>query len=709
MIDHTQRPDTGIDLQGRHVRTFQLQPRTAVRQIDWAKELNPEQLAVVTAIGGPMLVIAGAGSGKTRALTYRVAYLIASGVDPGRIMLVTFTNRAAREMVSRAELLVGQSASQLWAGTFHHIANRLLRRYGTVLGLKPEFTVLDREDAKELLGKCIQEAGVDVHTKRFPQKAVLAVISSFVQNCLEPLDGIIARRYPMFLQDVDAIEAVLARYTTIKAQRHLLDFDDLLAYWLRLLTEHADIRDALAERFLHVLVDEYQDTNAIQGAIVDILASRHRNITVVGDDAQSIYSFRGANFENILTFRKRYADLKEFRLETNYRSTPQILALANASIARNTRRLPKILRAVRSSGLRPAIVTVYDHMIQSRFIAQYILHLLDQGRRLNDIAVLYRSHWHSLEIQLELQRRNIPFQVRGGLRFFEQAHIKDVVCFLRILQNRQDELAWIRVLRMMPRIGTATATRIWQAISSADDPVGLLCQTKGHGLVGRASNEVFARFVRLLGALKGLSGPAEIIERVCKDFYDDYLVSHYEAADLRKEDIRGLVNFASQYSSLEGFLSEVALAGEFSGETVVAGPQEQEFVVLSTIHQAKGLEWPIVFIPWLADGRFPTDLAINCLEDMEEERRVFHVAVTRAKDELYLIVPQVYSGGPRAQVMMKPSRFLMELAGQIQELTEQLQVDQPLTYPWVHQLDPDPASRLDRSGRDLGSDLLPGE
>ncbi|MDH7599595.1 MAG: ATP-dependent helicase [Sedimentisphaerales bacterium] len=695
---------------GQSGRRFQLQARTVGRQIDWARELNPEQLAVVTAPGGPILVVAGAGSGKTRALTYRVAYLIHSGVDPGRIMLVTFTNRAAREMVSRAEALVGRPASSLWAGTFHHIANRLLRQYGSVLGIRPDFTVLDREDAKDLLGRCIHEAGIDVKARRFPQKAVLASIASFVQNSLEPLERIIARRYPMFLQDIDAIEAVLARYANIKMQRQLLDFDDLLAYWLRLLTEHRQIREELAERFLHILVDEYQDTNAIQGAIVDLLAARHRNLTVVGDDAQSIYSFRGADFENILTFKQRYPDAKQFRLETNYRSTPQILALANASIARNTRRLPKYLRAVRSGGLRPAIVTVYDHLVQSQFIAEYVLHLADQGRRLSEIAVLYRSHWHSLEIQLEFQRRNIPFQVRGGLRFFEQAHIKDVICFLRILQNRQDELAWLRVLRMIPRVGTATAMRIWEQIGNSDDPVGQLCQTRGQGIVGKACMEVFGRFVDLLDGLRALSSPAGLIEKVCKDFYDDYLVSHYDGAELRREDIRGLTNFATQYSSLDAFLSDVALAGEFSGETVVTGPEEQDFVILSTIHQAKGLEWSVVFIPWLADGRFPTDLALNRLEDLEEERRVFHVAVTRAKDELYLIVPQTYAGGPRAQVMMKPSRFLLELATELGELTEPLHVDQTMTYPWVQdQQTNGQALRTARTPKVLGSDPSPGE
>jgi len=399
---------------------------------------------------------------------------------------------------------------------------------------------------------------------------------------------------------------------------------------------------------------------------------------VVGDDSQSIYSFRGASFENILSFRHRYPDAREFRLETNYRSTPEILHLANASISRNARRLPKDLRPVRSPGLKPAMVTVQDHFIQSRFIAEYILHLLDQGRRLNDVAVLYRSHWHSLEIQLELQRRNIPFRVRGGLRFFEQAHIKDVVCFLRLMQNPHDELAWTRVLKMIPRIGSATASRIWGRVSGVDDPVKAACGLVGEALIARGVKPFFQQLVDLLGRIKALSSPAEVIDQVCRQVYDDYLVSHYDGASLRKEDIRGMANFAAQYDTVEAFLTEVALAGEFSGETVVTGPEEQEFVILSTVHQAKGLEWPVVFIPWLADGRFPTDLAINTPEELEEERRVFHVAVTRAKDEVYLIVPQMVTNRSRSLIMMKPSRFLSELTGQIEDLTEPLLLEEDL-------------------------------
>jgi len=658
-------------------RKFTLQSRTAAGQIDFAADLNEEQLAVATAPGGPMLVIAGAGSGKTRALTYRLAWLVNSGVDPSRIMLVTFTNRAAREMLSRVEVLVKQKTRDIWGGTFHHIANRILRRHGKMLDISPDFTILDREDSKDLVVSCVQDAGVDIRQRRFPQKSVLAAISSFVQNTLEPLEGVLSKRYPMFVREVSEIEKVLMLYVARKRERQLLDFDDLLSLWLRLLTEHEQVRKALAKQFQHILVDEYQDTNAIQGAIVDLLASEHRNLTVVGDDSQSIYSFRGASFENIITFNQRYPDVTEYRLETNYRSILEILSLANASIAHNSRRLEKTLKAKRPSGLKPAIVPAQDHYVQARFIAEYVLHLLDEGRNLNDIAVLYRSHWHSLEIQLEFQRRNIPFSVRGGLRFFEQAHMKDVLCYMRILQNPHDELAWLRLLKMLPRVGSAISRRVWQHISCADETFELARRPETADLLPAGARSFYVDFVGLVGDLAKLNSPAEIIDAVLDRCYDDYLVSHYDRAEIRKQDIRALANFAAQYNTLEAFLADVALAGEFSGENVVTGPTEQEFVILSTVHQAKGLEWPVVFIPWLADGRFPTDLAINTQEDLEEERRVFHVAVTRAKDELYLVVPQLYRNRSRSLIMMKPSRFLTEVA---QDLTEPMELEEGMPH-----------------------------
>ena len=658
-------------------RKFTLKSRSAAERVDFLADLNPEQLAVASAGNGPLMVVAGAGTGKTRALTYRMGWLVSQGIDPGRIMLVTFTNRAAREMLNRVALLVKHRTHDLWGGTFHHIANRILRQHGRVLGVEPDFTILDREDSRDLIATCVDDAGVKTGDRRFPRKAVLASISSFLQNTLEPLETVLARRYPMFTADCDAIERVLLLYAARKLENQLLDYDDLLAFWLRLLREHDSIRDLLAEQFMHILVDEYQDTNAIQAAIVDLLAARRRNLVVVGDDSQSIYSFRGATFENIITFRQRYPDAQEIRLETNYRSTPQILALANASIAQNKRRLEKNLHAVRPDGLAPAVVTCYDRMEQSRFLAEYILHLLDQGRNMLDIAILYRSHWHSLDIQLELTRRNIPFRVRGELRFFEQAHIKDVLCFLRILQNPRDELAWFRILRLLPRVGTELSRRLWKHIQTVDDPLQMALQRSTIELFPRGARGFYENFVSLAQTLGKIASPAEMIERILADFYDDYLLTHYDNAALRREDVRGLMNFATQYNNLEAFLADLALSGDFAGETCVHGPEETEYVILSTVHQAKGLEWPIVLIPWLADGRFPTDMAINTEEDQEEERRVFHVAVTRAKDELYLVIPQIYRARGQGMVMMKPSRFLTEIS---QDLTEPMLLEDPLPH-----------------------------
>ncbi len=648
-------------------RTFSLSTKRGSGRIDYAAELNPEQLAVATAAGGPMLVVAGAGSGKTRALTYRLAWLVEQGVAAANILLVTFTNRAAREMLARVDALVRENTNELWGGTFHHIANRILRLYGEHVGVSPDFTILDREDSQSLLRTCVAEAGVSIEKRRFPGKSLLISISSFIQNTLDPLETVLTKRYPMFQRERDGIAAVLALYDQHKRERQLLDYDDLLARWLQLLEQQPDVRSVLAKRFRHILVDEYQDTNAIQGRIVDLLASAYRNVCVVGDDSQSIYSFRGASFDNISNFTQRYPDAAEFRLETNYRSTPEILAVANASIAHNQRRLPKELRAVRPSGLVPAVVACRDHYQQSDFLAEYILHLLDQERRLGDIAILYRSHWHALEIQLELKRRNIPFQVRGGLRFFEQAHIKDVLCWLRVVHNPRDELAWLRVLPLLPRIGSQLARRVCRVVRESPQPIAEARAKTTVELLPETARKPYRRFARLLGDLAALESPAEMIDRLLGRFYDDYLKSHYDGAELRREDLRGLADFASQYPALDGFLADVALAGEFSGETVVSGPEEQEFVVLSTVHQAKGLEWPVVMIPWLADGRFPTDLAINTPEEEAEERRVFHVAVTRAKDELYLVVPKLYRNRSRGMVVMKPSRFLTELGDGVTE------------------------------------------
>src|SRR5689334_1244653 len=437
----------------------------------YREELNEEQFAVATAPAGAALVTAGAGSGKTRAITYRVAYLVEHGVAPARVMLATFTNRAAREMLRRVEQLTGGTsdvARRVWGGTFHRIANLVLRRHAESIGYTSNFSILDVEDAKDFLSVCVDEAGVDTKARRFPKAEVLQDIISFATNTDQPISDVVPRRYPYFEPLTQQITRVDFIYMERKRERNVMDYDDLLLNWKRLLVEKPEIANVYAEQFEHILVDEYQDTNKLQAEIIDLLAVKHRNVMVVGDDAQSIFAWRGAEFTNIYEFPKRYPEAEVYKLETNYRSTPEILGLANVSIANNRKQFPKVLQAVKKSkGFLPALIPCSNVEQQSAFIASRILELRDEGTSLEDIAVLYRSHYHSLELQLELTRRNIPYRIQSGVRFFEQAHIKDVISYLRIIVNPRDELAWKRILKMIPGIGRATANRIYEAIASA--------------------------------------------------------------------------------------------------------------------------------------------------------------------------------------------------------------------------------------------------
>src|SRR5437868_8380159 len=415
-------------------------------------ELNDEQFRVVTSPPKAALVVAGAGTGKTRAITYRVAYLIEQGVSPQRIMLATFTNRAAREMLRRVEGLTGsQNVHRVWGGTFHRIANMLLRRHATSIGYDQNYSILDSEDARDLLNLCIDDAAIDTKKKRFPKAEVLQDILSYATNTDTPIENVIIGKYPYFELLTAQIKRVEFVYQQRKRERNVMDYDDLLLNMKRLLVERPEIADVYAEQFQHILVDEYQDTNRLQAELIDLLAVKHRNVMVVGDDAQSIFAWRGAEFTNIYEFPKRYPEAVVYKLETNYRSTPEILGLANTSIACNRKQFPKILQAVKKSrDFKPALVPCSNVEQQSAFIASRILELRDEGVSLEEIAVMYRSHYHSLELQLELTRRGIPYRVRSGVRFFEQAHIKDVISYLRVIVNPRDELAWKRILRLIP-------------------------------------------------------------------------------------------------------------------------------------------------------------------------------------------------------------------------------------------------------------------
>src|SRR5215212_3429318 len=442
---------------------LQRAPSAAGIHIDYAAELNEQKLAAVSAPPGPILVIAGAGSGKTRTLTYRVAYLLENGIDPRNILLLTFTNKAARQMLDRVANLLPVDASGLWGGTFHSIGNRMLRRHGSALGYSSGFTIMDREDQKDLIDTVVAAAGINPKEIRFPKGDVLAEIFSFIINTETPIDALLAEKFPYFLPLLEQIRDVHARYEKKKKNTNSMDFDDLLEKTLRMLKEHAHIADFYRRQFQFILVDEYQDTNKIQADFIDTLAAEHRNVMVVGDDAQSIYSWRGANFKNILAFPERYPDAQVFKIELNYRSVPEILSVANAAIAPNGEQFKKELAATRDSKeLKPAVVALNDGAEQATFVAQRILELRDEDVDLNDIAVLYRAHYHAIELQLELSRRGIPYQITSGIRFFEQAHIKDVTSFIRFIANPRDEVAFNRMVKLLPGIGNRTAENLWR-------------------------------------------------------------------------------------------------------------------------------------------------------------------------------------------------------------------------------------------------------
>ena len=655
----------------------------------YREELNEEQFAVVTAPPGAALVIAGAGSGKTRAITYRVAYLIEQGVAPSRIMLATFTNRAAHEMLRRVEGLTGGDVRRVWGGTFHRIANLILRRHAAALGYESNYTILDAEDARDFLTLCIEAAGIETKARRFPKAEVLQDITSFATNTDRPLGEVIARRYPYFEPLTPQIAQVDRIYAERKRERNCMDYDDLLLNWKRLLLEKDEIARLYAEQFEHILVDEYQDTNKLQAEIVDLLAVRHRNVMVVGDDAQSIFAWRGAEWTNIYEFPQRYPEARQYRLETNYRSTPEILAIANASIASNRKQFPKVLRAERASlNFRPVLIPCRDAEQQAAFIAARILELRDEGIPLEEMAVLYRSHYHSLEIQLELTRRGIPYGVRSGLRFFEQAHIKDVMAYLRLIVNPRDELAWKRVLRLIPQVGAATANRVWERIGEDADPLALVLRGGADTSVAARRGSGWADFRALLESLvrdDARSQPALQIEQILTRGYEAHLANTYENAEARLEDLRQLARYSARYNSTEEFLRELALLSTerysaprpVTGEDVVMGGEEDELLTLSSVHQAKGLEWRALFIVWAADGKFPSPRSLRETEGEEEERRLWYVALTRARDQLYITYPLMITDYNRQTVLQRPSRFVTEVPTElyeIWELTEEEQV-----------------------------------
>jgi len=631
--------------------------------IDFAKDLNPEQYKVVTEAEGPSLVLAGAGSGKTRTLVYRVAYLLSKGIPPQNILLVTFTNKAARTMQDRVEMLLKAKPKNLWSGTFHHIGNRSLRLYAKGLGYKADFGILDEEDSLDLIKVSMKNLNIKFSQERFPRPKVIRAVISFSINSGKSIDQTLEDLYPYFLSFHESIKAIQDEYEYKKKISNVMDYDDLLTKWLWLLKNITEAKERFTKQFKYILVDEYQDTNHLQANIIRSLSEYHRNVLVVGDDAQAIYSFRGADVSNILRFPNSYKDTKIFKLEFNYRSTPEILELANDLISHNVNQFEKRLHTVKESLDKPALIEVTDLYAQASFIAQRVLELRDEGVSLNDIAVLFRAHYQSAEVEMELIKRNIPYIVRGGVRFFEQAHIKDVLSYVKIIMNPLDELAWIRALTLHPGIGTSYAGRIFDEFAESGSIENVLSPAFDNSLPARTRNG-FKQFKKILKSISDkelIKKPDEIIRRVVESGYENYVYTHFDNAKDRIDDLHELINFAHTYKSLRSLLHDITLRESFKGETINEAPSRDEYLVLSTIHQAKGLEWNSVFLIGLCEGQFPHPKSIGEPVQLEEERRLFYVATTRAKNDLYLVHPITRYDYKMGTVISRKSLFIEEL------------------------------------------------
>ena len=625
------------------------------QKINYRQELNPAQLKAVESIAGPYLVIAGAGSGKTRVLVHRVAYLVEQNVKPEEILLLTFTRRSAQEMLRRASLLLDERCKNVSGGTFHSFANMILRKYGAVLGINSNFSILDQADAEDTLNLVRTQMNFDKSEKRFPRKhAILEVISKSINKSLE-ITEILDEEYPQFLEFAEEIKKIQRGYVAYKKEKGLLDYDDLLVFLKKLLSEHEAVRAKLAAKYKYIMIDEYQDTNKLQAQISCLLAADHANIMVVGDDAQSIYSFRGANFKNIIDFPKIFKNTKVITLEENYRSTQPILNLTNAVIRQAKEKFEKNLYTRKQEGNIPIFIDCRDENAQSRYVADKILQLREEGVALKDIAVLFRSGWHSNDLEIELASRNLPFVKYGGQKFVEAAHIKDILSYLRIVYNPSDQVSWLRALLLIPRVGPKTATKIIESINHPASNAPLM----------QKFPEVSKLLLLMQSVNPGQDEPVEVIEKFLS-FYHPFLKIKYDDFNKRLNDLDSLLRIASRYNTLEEFLVDMALEPPERALVSTVKKETQDLpLTLSTIHSAKGLEWHTVFLIYLAEGHLPSYLSLESADEIEEERRLFYVASTRAKINLFLLKPH-FDRSPRSfldkggSVFTQVSRFLEE-------------------------------------------------
>ena len=622
--------------------------------IDYSAALNAQQLAAVTAGEGPSLVIAGAGSGKTRTLVYRVAYLIDSGVDPSNILLLTFTRKSAQEMLARVGDLIGARSQRVCGGTFHSVANLLLRRYGRSIGVEPGFTILDRGDAEDLIALMRAQLGLNEKDKRFPRKGTIMEMVSKSANTLRSLDKIILDEFGHFADHMEDLGRLQQAYQAAKRQKQLLDYDDLLVMLRQLLLLDESARTTISRQYRYILVDEYQDTNRLQAEVIRQLASTHNNVMIVGDDSQSIYGFRGATFKNIMEFPTLFPGTTMYKLEENYRSTQPILNLANCIIDEAAEKYTKRLFTRKIDGPLPSLVEAAGENTQSRFIAQKILELREEGVPLSEVAVLFRSSFHSFDLEIELSRKGLPFIKRGGVKFIETAHVKDLLAHVRVIANPLDTVSWHRVLMLVEGVGPKKAQDLLEAIVKAGEPFDVLRSVTGR------SGQGLKDLANTLESLNGAEDrrPADLVNHAY-EYYLPILKEQYDDYPKRTRDLDHLHTIAEGYPGVDEFLADLALEPPDGSAVGVDAPdRDDERLVLSTIHSAKGLEWQCVFVIWVVDGRFPSVYSFAADDELEEERRLFYVAVTRAKRHLFLTYPiNVFDKGS-GMLLSKPSRFL---------------------------------------------------
>ena len=631
--------------------------------INYREELNASQFEAASAVNGCYLIIAGAGTGKTRTLVFRVARLIELGYDPSSILLLTFTRKAANEMMKRSSMLLDDRCSKIRGGTFHSFANLTLRKYAKVIGLDSSFTILDQSDSSDVINLIRSQDGFITKEKRFPNKQTLNKVFSLSVNTGKKVEEIIENDYPHFIPLLDKILEIQKIFTEYKRRNNLLDYDDLLVYLREFLNKGGPAVKALLSEIKFVMVDEYQDTNHLQSEIVKGLAQYSKNVMVVGDDSQSIYSFRGADFHNIMQFPKLFDDVKIIKLEENYRSVQSILDFANRINEAAVEKYKKDLYSRRGSGQLPNIVAASNENLQSKFIVEKILDLREEGVPLKDIAVLFRSSFFSFDLELELSKANVPFQKFGGMKFVETAHIKDVMAFLRIVVNPKDVISWYRVLLLHEGIGPKTAQRILDELATSR----ITIKAEPDQQPGFKYQKLGPLFYLLYELQKKKLLPSEMVQRVY-DYYYDLFKANYDDWNKRKKDLEIFQNIVENYTSVDSLLSDMAI--EPIIESVVdveATDKEEEYVTLSTIHSAKGLEWHSVFIIHAVEGYFPSARSIESLETLEEERRLMYVASTRAKNNLFITYPMNMYDREAGMTLSKPSRFISDISPDLAE------------------------------------------